>query len=80
MRRPPDKPDLALAAVVRHLRLDLGLTQEELAFEADLTISAMARIERGKSTPAWTTVKRIAVALGVTVHDLARAAEGGEAG
>jgi DNA-binding XRE family transcriptional regulator len=46
---------------------------------ADLTVSAMARIERGKSTPAWTTVRRVAVALGVTLQDLARAAEGGEA-
>jgi len=72
-----EQPDAALAAAIRCLRVDRGLTQEALAFNSDLTVSAMARIERGKSTPAWTTVKRIAAALGVTLQDLARAAEGG---
>ncbi len=77
--RPAEKLDPALAAAIRRLRVARGLTQEGLAFESDLTVSAMARIERGRSTPAWTTVRRIAAALGVTVQDLARAAECGEA-
>lgn len=77
--KPPAKPDPQLAATVLRLRKERGITQEELAYEADLTISAMARIERGRSNPAWTTVLAIAGALGITLQDLARAAEGGGA-
>jgi DNA-binding XRE family transcriptional regulator len=71
-----NRPDQQLAATVLHLRKEHGITQEELAYEADLTISAMARIERGLSNPAWTTVLAIARALGITLHDLAQAIEG----
>jgi transcriptional regulator with XRE-family HTH domain len=74
--KPPVKPDQQLAATVQRLRKERGITQEELAYEADLTISAMARIERGLSNPAWTTVLAIARALGITLHDLAHAIEG----
>lgn len=74
-----EQPDAALADAICRARKERGLTQERLAFRADLTVSATARIERGLSNPAWTTVRRIAVALGVTVQDLARAAEGGGA-
>jgi transcriptional regulator with XRE-family HTH domain len=79
MRRPHSKPDPIYAATVRRLRLERGLSQEALAFDANLTVSAMARIERGQSNPAWTTVLAIAGALGMTLQDLARATEGGEA-
>jgi transcriptional regulator with XRE-family HTH domain len=75
----PVKPDPLYAATVRRLRVERGITQEELAFEANLAISALARIELGRSNPAWTTVKRITAALGVTLQDIARATEGGEA-
>jgi transcriptional regulator with XRE-family HTH domain len=74
--RPTAKPDPIYAATVRRLRLEQGITQEALAYEANLTVSAMARIERGQSIPAWTTVRAIAAALGITLQELARAVEG----
>jgi transcriptional regulator with XRE-family HTH domain len=77
--KPPAKPDPQLAATVLRLRKERGITQEELAYKANLTISGMARIERGRSNPGWTTVLAIAGALGITLQDLARATEGGEA-
>jgi len=37
-----------------------------------LTVTAYARIERGSANPTWTTVRRIADALGVTLGELGR--------
>jgi transcriptional regulator with XRE-family HTH domain len=71
----PAQPDQALAATVRRLRLLGGQTQEDLAHHAALTTSALARIERGKANPTWTTTRRIAVALGVSLQELGRAVE-----
>jgi len=63
--------DLALAALLKRLREERGLTQEEVAFEAGMTASALSRIERGLNSPGWTTVRRIADALGVSLVELA---------
>jgi DNA-binding XRE family transcriptional regulator len=71
----PALPDPHLAATVRHLRQTSGQTQEDLAHHADLTTSALARIERGKANPTWTTTRRIARALGVSLEELGRAVE-----
>jgi len=57
------------------MRLERGETQEDLAHRAGLTVAAFARIERGNANPTWTTVRRIAAALGVTVAALAEAVE-----
>jgi DNA-binding XRE family transcriptional regulator len=71
----PAQPDPAFAATVRRLRQRCGQTQEDLAHHAALTTSALARIERGKANPTWTTTRRIAIALGVTLEELGRAVE-----
>lgn len=70
-------PDQTLASALRHMRQQRGLTQEALAFQANVTVSALARIERGLSNPTWTTVVRIANALDITPAQLAAAAEDG---
>jgi transcriptional regulator with XRE-family HTH domain len=67
--------DLALAATLRRLRHERGETQEDLAHKARLTVAALARIERGVANPAWTTVKRIAAALDISLAALAEAVE-----
>lgn len=51
------------------------MTQEQLAFEAGITVSALSRIERGLSSPGWATVQRIAQALGVPLAQVARDTE-----
>jgi transcriptional regulator with XRE-family HTH domain len=71
----PAQPDPDLAAAVRHLRQRGGQTQEDLAHHAELTTSALARIERGKANPTWTTTRRIALALGVSLEELGRVVE-----
>lgn len=74
----PASPDPALAAALRELRGARGLTQEELAHAAGLTVTALARIERAKANPTWATVRRIAAALDVTLADLGAAVERAE--
>jgi transcriptional regulator with XRE-family HTH domain len=73
-----DEPDLALAAHLKQLREDREITQEELAFDAGLTASALSRIERGLNSPGWMTVRRIAEALEVSVADVAAEVEAAE--
>lgn len=55
--------DPALAAVVlgaqvRHLRLERGISQKRLAFEAGVTMETIGRMERGRATRAWTRFGR----------------------
>lgn len=71
----PDQPQAALGAAVRQLREERGITQESLAQDAGVTTGTVSLIERGRSNPAWGTVKAIASALGMRVADLAAAAE-----
>lgn len=66
-----EQPDRLLAAILKRLREDRGITQEELAFEAGITASALSRIERGLNTPGWMTVRRLAEALEVSLVELA---------
>jgi DNA-binding XRE family transcriptional regulator len=71
----PARPDPALANAVAQLRRRSGQTQEDIAYQARLTTSAFARIERGKANPTWTTTRSIATALGVTLEELGRVVE-----
>jgi transcriptional regulator with XRE-family HTH domain len=71
----PSPPDPRLAGAIRALREHAGVSQETIAHRAGLTVSAYARIERGGANPTWTTVTRIAQALGVTLAELGRAVE-----
>ncbi len=62
---------MILAGLLKQLREDRGITQEQLAFDAGITASALSRIERGLNSPGWITVKRLAQALDVTLVRLA---------
>jgi XRE family transcriptional regulator, regulator of sulfur utilization len=70
-----EDPQPALGAAVRELRTKKGVTQEDLAHLAGVRTGAISLLERGRSNPAWGTVRRIAQALGVSVADLARRAD-----
>jgi transcriptional regulator with XRE-family HTH domain len=60
------------------LREERGETQEDVVFNAGLSVTSYVRTERGESNPAWTTVKRIAAALDMPVSELAKAVEDAE--
>jgi transcriptional regulator with XRE-family HTH domain len=55
---------------VRRLRQQKGLTQEELAFEAEIDLTYMGGIERGKRNPSLLVMSRIAEALRVPLMKL----------
>jgi transcriptional regulator with XRE-family HTH domain len=59
-----------LARNVRRLRLQKGMTQEELAFAAEIDLTYMGGIERGKRNPSLLVMGRIAEALSVPLWKL----------
>jgi transcriptional regulator with XRE-family HTH domain len=71
----PSSPDPRLARAIRDLRERADRSQEAVAHSAGLTVSAYARIERGEANPTWVTVTHIAIALDVTLTDLAAAVD-----
>jgi transcriptional regulator with XRE-family HTH domain len=75
MRRS-DQPQAALGEAIRQLRHKRGLTQEDLAHDAEITTGTLSLIERGQANPTWGTLKGIAAALGVSMAELAILADG----
>jgi transcriptional regulator with XRE-family HTH domain len=57
---------------LRRLRNKKGLTMMELAFEADIEYSQIAKIERGLSNPTISTVYLLAIALELKPIELMR--------
>ena len=71
----PADIDADLAHALRTLREQRGRSQEALAHDAGLTLRTVQRIERAQANPTWSTVRRIARALGVTLAELVRAVD-----
>lgn len=69
------KSQVALGNAVRSIRRREGLSQEELASRAGIHLTWVSHIESGRRNPGWSTVARVASALGVTMVELAAAAE-----
>jgi transcriptional regulator with XRE-family HTH domain len=55
---------------LRELRLDAGLSQQELAERAGITREAVSMMETGKRSPYPRTMRQLAAALGVSVADI----------
>jgi transcriptional regulator with XRE-family HTH domain len=55
---------------VRRIRQQKGLTQEQLAFEAEIDLTYVGGIERGKRNPSLLVMARIANALSVPLTKL----------
>ncbi|MFB9262928.1 helix-turn-helix domain-containing protein [Bradyrhizobium erythrophlei] len=55
---------------VRRVRRLRGLTQEALAFEAEIDLTYVGGIERGKRNPSLLVMARIAEALSVPLSKL----------
>jgi transcriptional regulator with XRE-family HTH domain len=61
-----------LGAIVRQIREDRGLTQEQLAERADLSATYIGFVERGDNVPTLTVIIQIATALDVRPSELLR--------
>jgi transcriptional regulator with XRE-family HTH domain len=55
---------------VRKYRRQRGLTQEQLAFEAEIDLTYVGGIERGKRNPSLSVMARIAEALSINLIKL----------
>jgi transcriptional regulator with XRE-family HTH domain len=73
-RRPADLA--RLGEVIRHFRLDAGLTQEGLADRAGLHRTYIGGVERGERNVSFLTLGRILRAAGITWSRFARALDG----
>lgn len=64
---------LALGVEIRKMRQQIGMSQEELAYKADLDRSYVGGIERGEHNVALMSLVKLAAALNVKVSDLVKA-------
>jgi transcriptional regulator with XRE-family HTH domain len=55
----------AFGTVIRQLRLDEGLTQEQLGLEAELRRTFVSVLELGQQQPTITTIFKLSKALNV---------------
>ena len=62
--------DESFATVLRRLRTEKGLSQEEFGFEADLHRTYVSQLERSLKSPSLKTLHRIAGVLEISLTDL----------
>lgn len=75
-RSKPRSPEHgALGEAVRTLRLEAGLSQEQLAEYAGTDLTQVGGIERGVRNPSYTTLLRLADALETTVGEITTLAD-----
>ncbi len=55
---------------LKELRINLFITQAELAAKADITTETVNRLERGNRKPSFKTIRKLAEALGVKPGDI----------
>lgn len=59
-----------IGKIVRQVRENKGITQEELAFDAGLNRAYIGYIERGERNPSTETLVKIAKALKISLNEL----------
>lgn len=65
--KPRSGDHAALGAAIEALRKQAGLSQEALADAAEVHLTHVGGIERGVRNPSYTTLLRLAAALGTSV-------------
>jgi len=69
------EPAVAFGNVLRRLRIEAGMTQEKLGFEAGLRRTYVSILELGQQQPSLASILKIAKALGCSGQDLIAAVE-----
>lgn len=62
----------AFAANLRRLRHTKGISQEDLAYEADVNRTYLSKLEKGVSYPGLEIIAKLADALGIEPAELLR--------
>jgi transcriptional regulator with XRE-family HTH domain len=65
-----DRTLVALAKRIKELRLDKGISQEELAHRSGLSRTGMGFLETGKRWPRLDTLTKVADGLNISVDEL----------
>jgi transcriptional regulator with XRE-family HTH domain len=68
-------PNIAFGRVLRHLRTELGLSQEALALSAELQRNYISLMELGQNQPTITTIFKLASSLGIEPSELVKMVE-----
>lgn len=55
---------------LRYLRKQRGITQEQLAETASISVDFLSLVERGINAPSFETIEKLACALNVPVKQL----------
>jgi transcriptional regulator with XRE-family HTH domain len=64
-----------IGAAIRNIRLERGLTLEQVALEADTYAGNLSKIERGQHPPSLELLHKVAQALGMRMSELYALAE-----
>lgn len=64
------EPAVAFGVVLRRLRQEASLTQEELGFEAELRRTYVSVLELGQQQPSLTTILKISRALNLPASEI----------
>lgn len=72
---PAPRLQKAFGEAIRARRRELGLSQEDLGFKAELHRTYVSQLERGLKSPSLATIEQLAQVLKTTPSDLIRAAE-----
>ena len=67
--------ETAFGRVVRKIRLEQALTQEQLGFEAGLRRTFISSIELGEKTPSLKSVQALSLALDIPMSKLLQLTE-----
>jgi transcriptional regulator with XRE-family HTH domain len=70
-------PEKAFGKVLREIRNEHSLSQEELGFESGYHRTYISLLERGRKSPSLNTVFQLAAALGVRPSEILRRTEDG---
>ena len=68
-------PEEAFGKVLREIRHEHSLSQEELGFESGYHRTYISLLERGKKSPSLNTVFQLGAALGVSPSEILRRTE-----
>lgn len=64
-----------LGAELKRARLKAGMTQEELAFKANVHRTYVSMLERDRGSPTLETLMNLCSAMGIKASDLVRRLE-----
>lgn len=66
---------IRLGKRIKQLRTDKGMSQKDLAYEADLDRSYIASVENGQRNVSIVNIEKIAMALGVSLRKMFQSGE-----